>query len=254
LEQFNVGTLNGLSSQTIGDSSVVVSDAGDSRLTGEYVPLLAAHKEIAGSEVFALRRTDSDGPRGEFTGLAFFVAHTEGGNRVWVLADLGPSLNDIDADWMYSVESDATRPPSSGWTAQSGQGAAPTIVSVASMGPTSCVGETLNMIVLVDRCRESTYACDEHDQHEIIGVIDADGAPVSGRFSGAKRLQLLPAGSAGRWLALDEDLQPLHGGDTSSDPEPDTSAAETLEQFVRTARAVFPADHFFLEISDHGAI
>ena len=131
-----------------------------------------------------------------------------------------------------------------------GQGAPPTVLSAAATGPVSCVGEYLNVVVLVDRCRQSTSHCEPVDRHEIIGVIDADGNPVSGIFTGAKRLHLLPPGSAGRWLVLDDNMQPLHDGDTATDPEPDTSAADTLEQFVRTAIAAYPADHYFLEISE----
>lgn len=222
-----------------------MSDAGDGRAVGEYAPLLAAHHSIAGSEVFAQQRES-----GEFTGLAFFVSHTDDGTRVWALADLGPSLNDIAADWLYCVESDATRPPALGWTAESGQGAPPTVLSAAASGPVSCVGEYINLVVLIDRCRSRTAGCDSSDRHEVIGVIDADGNSVSGIFTGAKRLQLLPPGSAGRWLVLDDSMQPLHNGNTATDPEPDTSVADTLEQFLRTTIAAYPADHYFLEISE----
>ena len=246
LEQFNVGTLNGLSSEALG-GNVVVTSAGERTVEGEYVPLLAAHKAVAGSEVFAQEKST-----GGYTGLAIFVSHTSESSRVWVLADLGPSLSNITASWLYSVESDARRPPVSGWISEHGDGPAPTLATTATTGPASCVGNHLNMVVLVDRCREDTEGCDRHDHHEIIGIVDADGNSVNGIFTGAKRLQLLPPDSAGRWLDLDESMQPLHAGSTTTDPEPDTSRGDTLSQFVRAAIAAYPADHYFLEISDHG--
>lgn len=246
LEQFNVGTLNGLSAQALGGIVKVTDGVGEPRAAGEYVPLLAAHKELAGSEVFA--QQDS---AGSYTGLAIFVSHTADGIRAWVLADLGPLLNDITASVLYSVESNAARPPTSGWSSVTGDGPAPTLTTTA-IGPASCVGDYLNLVVLVDRCREDTSGCDSDDHHEIIGIVDADGNSVRGIFTGAKRLQLLPPDAAGRWLDLDANMQPLHSGNVATDPEPDVSRGDTLAQFVRAAMAAYPADYYFLELSDHG--
>ena len=41
-------------------------------------------------------------------------------------------------------------------------------------------------------------------------------------------------------------------GEDFSDPEPDMSWSATLKQFVSAAIDQFPAEHYFLEISDHG--
>ena len=47
-------------------------------------------------------------------------------------------------------------------------------------------------------------------------------------------------------------MQPLHSGNVATDPEPDVSRGDTLAQFVRAAMAAYPADYYFLELSDHG--
>ena len=251
LELRVVGIINSVGASQHGSSVVRVSGAGRSDVDGEYVPLLAKHTEIIGSEVFARQESS-----GQNTGMAMFVSHQDSGDRVWVLADLGPTLDDVDAEWLYSVESQGSLPPPNGWTSDNGEGPAPGVY-ISATGVRTCVDGLLNLVVLIDRCHSQSCAGlsnsdDGIDHHEVLGIVDADGEPVSGQFTGAKRLQLLPPGSAGRWVQLDSDMRPLNGT-SAEDPEPAMNRGETLAQFVSSSMAAFPADHYMLEMMDHGS-
>ena len=141
--------------------------------------------------------------------------------------------------------------------------------------PSCVMSSGINVVFLMDRCRPGTEgcsdgrACDRFSDDrfcELDGIVDADGNPVNPRFTGAKWLQLLPAGSDGKWLELDADLRPMQailsasgygigydrGYEDMSDPEPDMSVKDTLRHFVTAAIARFPAERYFLEIADHG--
>jgi hypothetical protein len=227
LEAYEVGMLNGIGAAL---TEVYVAGAGEMQTNGRYIPYFGLRlPRGVGAQVYMMNATDSD------EAFALFRSHVESPDgqmdSIWVLARAGSSLQHYDA-WLYTVVSGDDVPPQSGWAAFGTTALPAPSCNIAEVnGPSTCVNDVSNFIVLIDRARaipdppvSGPHTGGYEDYVELSGIVDADGFSVSGRFTGAKRLQLLPPGSNGRWLELDEDLQPKSCGEGPSEsPETNTS-------------------------------